>query len=166
MDLHFSKIDLKNAFLQTLLDENSKEFTTINTMFGLYQYNFLPFGLNVSPSVFQETIDAIVNNIDGVKAYQDDLILFAKNGQEHDECLVKLLKRLCEKNVAINASKLVFRVNELEYFGFLVGSTGYCPDPARLNPLMNAPTPVSHAALRSTLGFLQYYCRFIPFFCV
>ena len=73
---------------------------TINTMFGLYRYNFLPFGLNVSPGVFQETIDAIVNDIEcGVKAYQDDLILFAKNKQEHDEYLFKLLKHLCEKNI-------------------------------------------------------------------
>ena len=56
------------------------------------------------------------------------------------------------------------RVNELKYLGFLVGSTGYRPDPACLNPLMNALTSVSHVALHSTLGFLQYYSRFIPNF--
>ncbi len=50
---YFSKIDLTNAFLQIPLDEASKELTTINMMWGLFQYNFLPFGLNVSPAIFQ-----------------------------------------------------------------------------------------------------------------
>ena len=68
--------------------------------------------------MFQETIDAIVSDIDSFKAHQDNLILFAKSEQEYDEHLVKLLKCLCEKNVAINASKLVFWINELEYLGF------------------------------------------------
>ena len=48
----FSKIDLTHGFLQIPLDEESKELTTINTMWGLYQYNFLPFGLTVSPGIF------------------------------------------------------------------------------------------------------------------
>ena len=56
---YFSRIDLKDAFLQIPLTNDAKELTSINTPFGLYMYNFLPFGLTISPSVFQEAIDNI-----------------------------------------------------------------------------------------------------------
>ncbi len=62
----FSKIDLTNAFLQIPLDESSKELTTIHTMWGLFQYNFLPFGLNVSPGIFQEVINKVIAGIPNV----------------------------------------------------------------------------------------------------
>ena len=50
---YFSKLDLSNAFHQIPLDEVSSNLTTINTIWGLFRYRFLPFGLNVSPGVFQ-----------------------------------------------------------------------------------------------------------------
>ncbi len=73
----FPKIDLQNAFLQLPLHENSMALTTIKTPFGLFANNFLPFGLSVSPSIFQKTINGIISGIDGVVAYQDDVIVFA-----------------------------------------------------------------------------------------
>ncbi len=57
----FSKIDLQNAFLPIL-----KALTTITTSFGLFGYNFLQFGLSLSPSIFQKTINGIIRGIDGV----------------------------------------------------------------------------------------------------
>ena len=133
-------------------------------MSGLYRYNFLPFGLNVSPSIFQECINEVIKDLQGVKAYQDDLIVYGKDKQQHNERVISLLNRLLEKNVSINASKSVFGVHKLEYLGFIVEEEGYRPDPTRLDPFINAPAPDSHAALRSTLGILQYYSRFIPNF--
>jgi len=47
----FSKMDLASAYLQIPLDEQSKEYTTINTHKGLYCYNRLPFGVASAPSI-------------------------------------------------------------------------------------------------------------------
>ena len=44
----FSKIDLKDAYLQIPLDAETSELTVNNTPFGLYKYNFLPFRPTVS----------------------------------------------------------------------------------------------------------------------
>ncbi len=43
----FSLIDLRNAFLQVPLDEASKQLTTISTPYGLFEYNFFPFGIRL-----------------------------------------------------------------------------------------------------------------------
>ena len=49
---YFSKLDLKNAYLQLPLAESAKEFVTINTHMGLYRYNRLPFGVASAPAIF------------------------------------------------------------------------------------------------------------------
>ena len=49
----FSKLDLVSAYQQIELDENSKQYTTINTSRDLFQYHRLPFGISTAPSIFQ-----------------------------------------------------------------------------------------------------------------
>ncbi|VDP55482.1 unnamed protein product, partial [Schistosoma mattheei] len=70
----FSKVDLKDAYLQIPLYHSSSTLTTINTPFGLFKYNFLPFGLSCSPAIFQEVMNKVVSDFEGVEVYQDDLI--------------------------------------------------------------------------------------------
>ncbi len=65
----FSMINLQNEFWQILLDDGSKTLTTITTSFGVFAYNFLPFGVSVSPSIFQKTTGGIINEIDRVVAF-------------------------------------------------------------------------------------------------
>ena len=160
----FSKIDLANAYLQIPLSETSKQFTTINTPWGLYQYNFLPFGLHVSSGIFQSAIDHVLKGIYGVLAYQDDVIIFGRSKEEHDHRLRRLLHRFVEHNVAIKPSKCVFGESELEFLGFTVSASGYRPDSARLTPLVEMDSPKDQSQLRSIMGCLQYYSRFIPNF--
>ena len=55
-----SKVDLASAYQQTVLDEESREYTTINTHKGLYQCTHLPFGVASAPAIFQRTIENIL----------------------------------------------------------------------------------------------------------
>lgn len=160
----FSKIDLKDAYLQIPLDETSSNLTVINTPFGLYRYNFLPFGLSVSPAVFQEVMNTITKGLDGIETYQDDIIVHAADKATHDSRLLSLLKRFFEFNVAINPGKCNFSVSSFSCLGYIVDSSGFKPDANRLAPLVNAPSPTNLQELRSILGALQYYSRFIPNF--
>ena len=161
---YFSKIDLTNAFLQIPLSESAKEITTINTIWGLFSYNFLPFGLNISPGIFQQTINSVIQGLDGVKAYQDDLLVFASTQSEHDRRLLQLLKRLDEFNVKINAKKSCFNVKEVHYLGHVINEKGISPDKDKITAVADAPKPTNHKELRSFLGFLQYYSKFVPHF--
>ena len=160
----FSKIDLSNAFLQIPLDEESQKLTVINTPFGLFKYQFLPFGTSVSPGIFQSVINETVKNLNGVKAYQDDLIVHSKTREHHDECLLKLLEQLLKFNVKINAEKSVFGSNQISYLGYRINGMGITPDINKINPVLSAPYPVNQKALESFLGFCQYYQKFIPHF--
>ncbi|CAH8507896.1 unnamed protein product [Schistosoma haematobium] len=63
----FSKVDLRDAYLQIPLDHFSSILTTINTPFGLFKYNFPPFGLSCSPAIFQEVMNEVVSDLEAVK---------------------------------------------------------------------------------------------------
>ena len=67
----FSKLDLKNAYLQLPLTEESRRFTTISTTLGFFNYTTLPFGISAAPRIFQQFIDRLIQ-IPNVRAYQDD----------------------------------------------------------------------------------------------
>ena len=71
----FSKIDLSHAYQQLVLDDQSKEFTTINTHRGLYQYTRLPFGISLAPAVFQRTMDNLLQGLKHVAVYIDDIVV-------------------------------------------------------------------------------------------
>ena len=59
----FSKLDLTNAYLQMEVDDESKEYLTINTSKGLFRYNRLPFGISSAPAIFQRTMETVLQGI-------------------------------------------------------------------------------------------------------
>jgi len=56
----FSKLDLAHAYQQIPLDDASKKLVAINTHKGLFQYNRLPFGVSAAPSIFQRTMETLL----------------------------------------------------------------------------------------------------------
>ena len=96
---YFLKIDLKDAYLRIPLDIESSNLMTINTPFELYRYNNLPFGLSISPAIFQQAINDIIAGIHGIEVYQDDIIIHAptKESQIFDyqnnfeDCIIGML---------------------------------------------------------------------------
>ena len=48
----FMKLDMSQAYLQLLMDDQSKELLTVNTHKGLFAYNRLPFGVLSAPGIF------------------------------------------------------------------------------------------------------------------
>jgi hypothetical protein len=71
----FTKLDMSNAYQQLLLDEDSKQYVTINTHKGLFKYNRLVFGVASSPAIFQRTMDTLLQGIPHVAVYLDDILI-------------------------------------------------------------------------------------------
>ena len=101
----FSKIELKWCYLPVELKESARCLTAMITLWGLFQWRRIPFGLSSAPSCFQKIMANILHGIDGVRNLLDDIVICAATKQEHDRRLEKVLKRLETYNVTINAKK-------------------------------------------------------------
>ena len=70
----FSKIDLRQAYHQLEVEEDSKEYLTINAHMGLFQYNRLVFGITSTRVIWQRTIDQVLEGTSGTSGILDDMI--------------------------------------------------------------------------------------------
>ena len=111
-------MDLASVYLQIPLDEQSKEYTTINTHKGLYCYNRLPFGVASAPSIFQRIMENLLQGINHVCVYLDDILVTGTIEQEHLQNLNAVLSRLETAGLRLKYDKCAFLLPAVEYLKF------------------------------------------------
>ena len=158
----FTKLDLSQAYQQLLLDDHAKELLTINTHKGLYRYTRLPFGIASAPAIFQRTMDELLQGLEHVMCYIDDIIITGKDDKEHLHLLATVLDRLQNHGFRVKKSKCVFMGDSVEYLGHRIDAQGLHPIGDKLTAICDAPPPKNASELRSFLGLLNYYGKFIP----
>ena len=89
----FSKIDLKCAYQQMLLDEKSQELCTINTHKGLFRYTRLPFGVSSSPAIWQRFMEQVLSGMTSICVMLDDVLITGQNDNEHMQNLEEVFQR-------------------------------------------------------------------------
>ena len=158
----FTKLDLSHAYQQLLLSEDSKKYTTINTSKGLFQYERLPFGISSAPAIFQRTMESLLQDIPGVVVYIDDVLVTGSSRGEHLQNLSRVLSRLESAGVTLKRSKCVFLTKSVEYLGHVIDQDGLHPSKEKVRAIQEAPQPKNVTELKSFLGLLNYYGKFIP----
>ena len=113
---------MKDAFHLLRLSENSKRYCGILPYFGSpsYLYQRMPVGLNISPSIWQSYINAILDCLQSRKYYEaimDDLLLFTPSKETHMNKLEDLLKALLKNGLKISPKKCQLFKTSLQYVG-------------------------------------------------
>ena len=160
--LRFSKLDLSQAYLQIVLDQESRKYVTIATHKGLYQYTRVPFGIASAPALFQRNMDTILQGIPNTICYLDDILVTGKSPEAHLANLEKVLKRLRQHGLRVRPSKCAFMQESVEYLGHKIDSRGVHTTTSKVDAIQKAPIPRNAQQLRSFLGLLHYYGKFIP----
>ncbi len=158
----FSKLDLRQAYQQMKLDEKSKQFVVVNTLQGLFRYTLLPFGIASALGIFQRVMESIVRDIPGVVVYLDDILITAETKEEHLERLDEVLSKIRESGLRLKKEKCVFMASSVEYLGHLVDAEGLHPLPEKVRVIQDASDPTNVSELKSFVGLLSYYSRFLP----
>lgn len=157
----FSKIDLSFAYQQLQLDPESEQYLTINTHKGLFRYHRLAYGVSTAPAVFQHTMDQILHGMDKVVCFMDDILVSAPTKEEHLKILDQVMTRLERYGVRIKQSKCAFLQDSVEYLGYRIDAQGLHPTESKVDAIVNAPAPQNVTELRSFLGLLNYYGKFV-----
>lgn len=157
----FSTFDVKSAFYQLEISEESRYITTFITKRGLMRFKRLIFGICNAPELFQKIFEQILAGLDGVINFMDDGIVFGKNQEDHDRKLKAALKRLKDFNVELNEEKCKFGKTELVFMGHVISKDGIRPCESSIDTLNRFRLPATKEELDSFLGFVQYHGRFI-----
>lgn len=110
----FTVLDLKEGFYHVPLKEENMPLCSFITPFGKDCFKRLPYGLNVSPEVFQKVNEKMFDDLN-IRIYFDDCIIAAESEEEHDKILEKVLIRARKFGVRFNINKVQFKVKEVKY---------------------------------------------------
>ncbi|KAG7296766.1 hypothetical protein JYU34_020702 [Plutella xylostella] len=158
---YYCELDLKEAYLQAPLSPESQDCTTIITEVGTYKYNYLPYGVSSGPGAFQRLMFKKLKDIPNTIVFIDNIYIKGDNLQDTRETLCKVLKKLRECEFKLKPEKCKLFVTSLEVFGYCVDKNGVSIIPSNIEPLLNTKTPTNLTLLKSFLGKINYYNRFL-----
>lgn len=158
----YSVIDLAGAFNQLLLDDDSAKLMVLNTHRGLMGTKRLCFGVKTAPAQFQAAMDKILTGIPHVFCYIDDILVATDSVEEHLRVLKSVFNRLAKFNVKLNGEKCLFLKPKIRYLGHILSSDGVRPIQQKVEAIQKAPRPKDVSELKSLLGAINYYGRFMP----
>ena len=158
----FSTLDLSKAYLQVPLDEQAKAVAVINTHKGLYQFKHLPYGVSSAPGIFQRVMESVLQGIPGVMVYLDDILVAGEDEEQHLKRLDVVLQRLQNAGLRLKDSKCEFSVASVTYLEYRIDAEGLHPINEKIKGIQDAPEPRNVTELKSYLGLLSYYSRFLP----
>lgn len=157
---YFSTLDASSGFWQVALCDT--DLCTFNTPFGRYKFLRMPYGICSASEVFHRKIYQNFDDLDGVCMYIDDLLIYGKSEEEHDNRLRAVLERCRKINLKLNIKKCKFRLNEIKYLGHIISKDGLSPDDSYLKAIRNMPMPTNVKDVERFLGVITYVGQFIP----
>ncbi|XP_055688256.1 uncharacterized protein K02A2.6-like [Lutzomyia longipalpis] len=157
----FSNIDLSDAYLQIPVDEDAQKLLTIHTHRGLFNFTRLAPGVSVAPGIFQSIVERMLAGIDNVAVYFDDICVAGSDITSHINTVKKVLQRIQEYGFHIKLEKCNFFHSQVKYLGHILDSQGVRPDPEKIAAIREMPAPQNQSELRSFLGAINYYCKFV-----
>lgn len=115
-----------------------------------------PYGLASAPAASQKLMATVLRGVPNVQNYLDDIICYGRTAQEHDTALETVQQRLKLAGLHLNEKKCHFHQASLKFLGHLVTDTEH------LQAITQAPAPTDAVSLRSFLGMISWYGKFIP----
>lgn len=158
----FSKLDIKDAFHQVEISEESRDITTFITSKGLYRYKRLMFGISCAPEYFQKILESILLPCDGVVNFIDDIVVYGSNDTEHNHRLKRVLEVLRENHILLNQGKCVFNVSNIEFLGHELSAQGVKPLDKYRKVIDDFREPSTVEEVQSFLGLINYVNKWIP----
>ena len=137
----FLKLDLRSGYHQLSLAPESRYVTTFATHDGLRRYTRLNFGTNSASEIFHHIISEQIQDIPGSINISDDIIVFGKTKQMHNQALHAVLQQFADVGLTISPEKCELNKHSLTFFGLVILAKGVSPHPKKVKVIHDAPPP-------------------------
>ncbi|KAJ8019153.1 hypothetical protein HOLleu_42443 [Holothuria leucospilota] len=160
----FTKLDLTKGYWQIVVASNDKCKTAFISNEGLYQFKVLPFGMVNSSATFTRMMRKLLKGLKSVVNYIDDVLIFTTTYDEHVFMLNEVFRRLRDAGLTARPTKCFVGYHSLDFLGHMVGEGLLKPQSDKVNEILEASIPKTKKEVRSFLGLVGYYRKFIPHF--
>lgn len=161
----FSALDINAAFWSIPIRKSDRHKTAFITRHGHYEWRSMPFGLKVSPAVFQRVLSGILKrrNLSNFAVnYLDDILIFSRTFEEHVKHIQLVITAIYEEGFRLNFKKCNFATPTIQYLGHILTSNSVQPLHDNLIAIKSFPVPSSRKQVRQFLGKINFYRKFIP----
>ena len=159
----FTKIDLAKGYWKILVLPEDRPKTAFATHQGLFQFIRMPFGLVSAPAVFARMM-RMLHLADLSAENFFDILVHSASWSDHLHHVRNVLDRLKSYGLTARPSKILAGFQSLEFLGHVVGSGVLRPDESKTDKILQVSTPTTKKQVRSLLGLLSFYRRYIPGF--
>lgn len=161
----YSSMDFQSGFWQIPVAPEHRERTAFSTHLGLFEYLRLPFGVRNGPAVFQRVMDHMRREITAaIFTYIDDVIICSLDELQHIKDIDQLLEVIIKYGMKVGIHKCHWGMAEVKFVGFLVGGEGLRIDPYNTDLVRKFRVPQNLSEVRSFVGAVSFFRRFIPNF--
>nr|GEY79467.1 putative reverse transcriptase domain-containing protein [Tanacetum cinerariifolium] len=162
----YSKIDLRSGYHQLRVREEDILKTAFRTRYGHYEFQVMPLGLTNAPAVFMDLMNRVCKPyLDKfVIFFIDDILIYSKNKQEHEEHLKLILELLKKEQLYAKFSTCEFWIPKVQFLGHVIDSQVIHVDPTKIESIKDWAYPKTATEIRQFLGLAGYYRRFIEGF--
>jgi hypothetical protein len=158
----FSKLDLRKGSYQIPVQEGDIHKTAVITLFGLWEFLRMPFGLHNTGQSFQRFMDEVLSWLDFAFCYLDYILIGSSSTEEHLHHLHLVLQRLQEYGLVLNMEKCELACQEIDFLGHNITAEGAWPILKKVQAIQDFPAPQDKKQLQTFLGMVSFYRRFIP----
>ena len=161
-------LDMKEGYHQVPLKKEHRHITCMSTPRGVMQWRVLVMGLKNGGAIFQRMMEWVLQGLDCVDVYIDDVII-GSSGDTPEEVLEnhygdvhRVLVRLREHGMVVEAKKAHWFAEEVEFCGHLMRNGRREPAPGKLASIQKWELPRTVTQLRGFLGLANYYSSYVP----
>jgi hypothetical protein len=160
----FSKIDLAKGYWQIPLAEADRPKTAFRAPSGLYQFTRMPFGLSTAPSTFARMMRLLFLDRFFAQSFFDDILVATRTWREHLIGLDGLLSELAMHGLTVRPSKVELGFQSIEFLGHRIQEGQIMPVQGKVSKILQVAVPTTKKQVRSLLGLVGFYRRYIPQF--
>ena len=159
---YFSEIDLCKAYYQVNLTENAIPLTAFATQHGLMEFTRMSFGLVGAPATYIKLMRQVLRGLPNVAFYFDNIFVYSEDWETHVTALHNVFHRLREHHLTARPSKCRLAYENMSFLGFEISHNQLKPQDQKIQAIASLPQPQTKKLMRSFLGMVSFYRKFIP----